>query len=264
MASLDFGADIDSSRQTEVDRKYAEEKRLHRLGKEKEKAIPDPHKQVDFTGLPTYVPPPKPAAKVTLDKQTREMLKTGPPQAKAQKEIDAAAKAKVTAVRIYNNYYQREETRPLLPPRVNISVTSSDEAIATALASVRGALNAAKACETIRGGFPTAVMLLVRLLDYLGLLETLQIPNAAAAGPGLAAALRSPMMQTELTELEIELEPYFTTGLSMRLLIKVYMAIKVASEGAVARQTTVPAASMSAATLAALGLARPAAPVPEG
>ena len=56
------------------------------------------------------------------------------------------------------------------------------------------------------------------------------LEGAEGAGSALKMAMNTPMMQTELTEMEIELEDWFSASWYTRLGVKTYMFVKAYSE----------------------------------
>lgn len=232
-----FGLSLTADKQAAIDAAWAKGKRDQRLGvdptaKGKEKAD---------------APPP-----FKVDKVVKEgLLKPRPP---TEKELEAEVKKKAGLIRIYNAYYQREETRPYLPKQVQLTPSMPLSAIQGALYGVRQAMNSANSAETIRRMYPTLVELIITALKAAGLLEQMGLEGAEGAGNALKLAMNTPMMQTELTEMEIELEDLFSASWYTRILVKTWLFVKAYAEENKNRTRAAPPLSPAAA--AAMGVAQ--------
>lgn len=251
--ALNYGTDITRDKQAEIDKHYAETRRTERLTaagidpKGKGKAASN----IDTTKLPgakaqaqakeVFVPPNKEAAAWLKDP-------TPPPPSKAQQE--AELKQKMGLIRIYNEYYAREATAVHLPPPLKLSLQSSLTEIQAALYQVRQSLNSANSDAAILKMYPTAVDLLIKLLVQFDLLETLGLEGVEGCGQALEVYMGSPAMQTEITEMQIELQGWFSASWHSRLALKTFMFMKAFA--AAKKAATRPAPPMSAATAAAL------------
>lgn len=231
---MNFGANLTAENQAKIDKAWAEKKRDERLGKtdapkKDEKKEPPPFK---------------------FDRVDAEALKNA--KAPSQKDKDNDMKKKTRLIRIYNNYYAHDETAQYLPKPVQLTFAMPVEQIQGHLDGVRACLNSANSAATITKMYPTLVELLIKLLDTSGLLETVGLPGAQGAGLALTAAMNQPMMQTELTEMQIELEDWFSASWHMRLAVKTYMFVKAFSDMQAARN--IKATNLSANAAKAMGL----------
>lgn len=248
MASgIDFGAGLTREQQGAIDKQYTEKRRNERLGtteKGKEKDTIDVAKLPGgkTQGQQPFVP----------GKHTEQFLKNAPPPPPKQADVEKELKEKARLLRIYAAYYESDETCPYLPKRMELSVRNSLAEIKVTLDNVRAALNGANADGTIRKMYPTLVELIVKALEHLGLLETLGLTGAQGVGNALQQAMDTPMLQTEMTEMSIELQDWFSASWQTRIMIKTYIFTKAYASAQTARMR--PAPSMSAAAAADLGV----------
>jgi hypothetical protein len=140
-----------------------------------------------------------------------------------QKEILAR---KAALLRIYTAYHSRELFKDLIPPKMKITLNNSEAEIQTALDGVRHSLNAAGAGATIRKIYPSLVVAIIQALAKAGLLEQVGLAGTEHCGPDLERMLNSPVMGTEVAEMEIELESWFSSAWYVRLTVKTYMLLK--------------------------------------
>jgi hypothetical protein len=246
MSGLGFGTGINADDQAKIDAKWLADKK----GKGKAAAPPpDPNAPIDMSKIPGArfaAAPPAPKT-LKLDADTRKKLAAAKPEAAADKE----AKRKASLLRIHENYYHRKETAPYLPKKVALSMSSSVQQISDALAAVRCSLNAANAADNIRRTFPTIVAILIKALQAAGALEMLQLTNLEPSdAKALGMAMQQQAMQTEATEMEIELEDWFASSWHIRLAVKTYMFLQALSVSKGARGK--PAGAFSPASASAL------------
>lgn len=241
MATMDFGAGLTRDQQGAIDKQYAEKRRNERLGateKGKEKAD-----TIDVTKLPGGKTQ---GQKPFVPGKAAEFLPPPTKQADVEKEL----KEKAKLLRIYAAYYESDETAPYLPKRLDLSVRNSLPEIKIALDNVRAALNGANSDSTIRKLYPTLVDLIVTALAQFGLLESVGLQGAVGVGDALRQAMDTPGFQTELTEMSIELQDWFSASWQTRIFIKTYLFAKAYAAANVAR--TKPAPAMTPAAAAAL------------
>lgn len=237
--SLDFGiGDITADKQTSIDRAYREKTRHQRLGTEAPK--------------PT-APGTRASAPKTTPKLTKTDVKAMTAQA-AAKEHQAQGARKASLLRIYENYYARPEFKNLLPRKAVLTPEHSLKQIEEHLSNVRHALNAKNAGVTIRKLYPSLVELIIKLLGHAGALEAVGLEGAQGAGEALAPMMESPMMQTEVAEMEIELQDWFASGWQMRIAVKTYMFMRAYAQANNVRNKTT---ELSAAAAAALNIPQP-------
>lgn len=245
MSNLDFGISLTRDQQAAIDKDYANAKRNERLGNDgKEKESINVKK---LPGAKSAAAPPTPG--FTPGPATQKFL-AAPIQKQA--DVEKELKEKARLLRIYAAYYESDETCPYLPKRVELSVRNSLAEIKVTLDNVRAALNGANADSTIRKMYPTLVELIVKALEHLGLLETLGLTGAQGVGNALQQAMDTPMLQTEMTEMSIELQDWFSASWQTRIMIKTYIFTKAYASAQTARMR--PAPSMSAAAAADLGV----------
>lgn len=226
MATINFGTGLDSSKQDEMDRQYRESQKAAKSTK----SADDPNnvfanasaplkRAVGGSATPKQQPPPK------LTKEESTML------VKGRVSVEDAAKTKVALLHTYEAYHRKEALKPYLPRKLALTAQSSEIDIRTALDSCRQALNTGAAAENVRKLYPQMVDMIIEVLAYAGVLEHLQIPNARGAGEAIKDAMDSSLMDTEMAEMEVELENWFAQPWYTRLLYKTYVFVKAHSDG---------------------------------
>lgn len=248
MAQIDFGAGLTRDQQAAIDKQYAEKRRNERLGNTGDKG-----KEKDDTIDVSKLPGGKTQGQKPFmpGKAAQDFLKNAPPPPPKQADIEKELKEKARLLRIYVAYYESDETAPYLPKRLDLSVRNSLPEIKIALDNVRSALNGANSDSTIRKLYPSLVELITAALTELGILATIGIEgNTKGVGAALTQAMDSPMLQTEMAEMSIELQDWFSASWYTRLFIKTFLFTKAYAAANAAR--TKPAPAMTPAQAAAL------------
>lgn len=248
--ALPYGTDLTRDKQAEIDKQYAEARRNERLGASGADPKGKGKANVDLTKVPGAKAQKEAAEVFVLPKPAQEFLKNPqpPPASKAQQE--AEQKQKMGLLRIYNEYYAREATAAHLPPFIKFTLQNSLADIQAGLYGVRQSLNSANSDAAILKMYPSAVDLIIKLLSHFDLLETMGLEGVEGCGDALSIYMGTPAMQTEVTEMQIELQGWFSASWQMRLLLKTFVFMKAFAKAKHA--ATRPAPPMSAATAAAL------------
>lgn len=235
---VSFGTGLDSAKQDEMDRQYREAAKSAKATK----SADDPN-NVFANAAPSLKRAvakqmPQPAPK--LDKKESELL------VKGRRTVEDEVKTKVALLHTYEAYHRKEALKPYLPRKLPLTAQSSEVDIRSALDSCRQSLNTGAAAEHIRDMYPQLVDLVIQVLAYAGLLEHLQIPHAHGAGEAIKDAMNSSLLDTEIAEMEVELENWFAQPWYTRLLYKTYVQVKAHSDGKVSKNK-VPNAEVQAA-----------------
>lgn len=223
MADLNFGiADITAAKQKDLDNAYKAQKKASAA----QVAGTDPFDPIGNSRVvKAQMKPPAALPKsLKLDKASREAFMNKPKDAKAE----GAQKARLLA--IHEGYYKRAELKNFLPKKVNLTLSSSVTDMQAALAQVRQTMNAMNAGENMRKVVPKIVDLAISLLEKFNMLEQVGLKNAKGVDRALARALDSPVMQTEMSEMEVEYGHYFSAGVEVRFAIKIWLFIKAYSD----------------------------------
>lgn len=224
MSELNFAiAEITADKQKQLDDAY----RAHKKSANSAAALnTDPHDPVGNSRMlkaAMKAAPPSPKT-LKLDKTSREAFMNKPVDPKKE----GAQKARLLS--IYEGYYKREELKKYLPKKLNITLATSVADMQAALAQVRQTMNALNAGANMRKVIPNIVDLAIRLLAKFDMLEQVGLKNAQGVDKALARALDSPVMQTEMAEMEVEYGHWFTAGVEMRFLVKIWMFMKAYSD----------------------------------
>lgn len=238
MSDLNFAiADITADKQKQLDDAYRAHKKVAAASVNLDPNDPVGNSRVLKSAMKAAGTAPSPKGTHKLDKATREAFM----QVRVDPKKEGAQKARLLS--IYEGYYKREELKKYLPKKLNITLASSVNDMQAALAQVRQTMNALNAGANMRKVVPNIVDLLIRLLDKFDLLEQVGLKNAKGVDKALARALESPVMQTEMAEMEVEYGYLFTAGVEMRFMIKVWMFMKAYSDAKEASGRPAPAAA---------------------
>lgn len=239
MSELNFAiAEITADKQKQLDDAY----RAHKKSANSAAALnTDPHDPVGNSRMlkaamkASGTAPASPKT-LKLDKASREAFMNKPVDPKKE----GAQKARLLS--IYEGYYKRDELKKYLPKKLNITLATSVADMQAALAQVRQTMNALNAGANMRKVIPNIVDLAIRLLAKFDMLEQVGLKNAQGVDKALARALDSPVMQTEMAEMEVEYGHWFTAGVEMRFLVKIWMFMKAYSDAKESASRPVPAA----------------------
>lgn len=222
--TFSFGTGLDSAKQDEMDRQYRDAQKSAKATKSTE----DPNNVFANASAPlrrAVGPVPKAGPPPKLDKAQSELL------VKGRQSVEETVKIRVALLHTYEAYHRKESLKPYLPRKLPLTAQSSEVDIRAALDGCRQALNTGAAAENIRAMYPKLVDIIIEVLAYAGMLDHFQIPNARGAGDAIKGAMDSSLLDTEMAEMEVELENWFAQPWYTRLVYKTYVQIKAYSDG---------------------------------
>lgn len=222
MARPQMNFDITADNAQKIERDYV-------LKKREDKAPPKPPTPKQAT-TPKEAPPAFTAKDQKL--LLNQVEKLSKDQEKLEKKAEADQKKKNSLLLKYQRYYSHPLLSGFLPKPRPIGPNNSVADITFALDEVRQAIAVHRAGDFMKTAIDEGGQRVADLMMATGIAAALKIPNLEGfVKTSLLPATKSPLLEVEMAEFEVEFQDWFTMPCWMRASSKIYALAKGHSDG---------------------------------